>query len=98
MPLDSTKVARARQVYGDDRDVSEFDLTLMTPKIYARMWPDGDQLGTIRCRTCGKSCMLKYGMCPDCYRQMIQEVHSLAGDGEQARRDAFDSVLADRFE
>lgn len=41
------RVSRARHIYGDGRDVSEFDLTLMVPKIHARVWPDGDQLGTM---------------------------------------------------
>lgn len=52
MPLE-TKVARARQVYGDGRDVSDFDLTLIVPLVLVPLRRD-----------------------------------VLAGDGEQARRDA----------
>lgn len=33
-----------------------------------RQWPEGDSTGIIRCDKCGKSTILKYGLCPDCRR------------------------------
>jgi hypothetical protein len=61
MPLE-TKVSRARQVYGDGRDVSEFDLSLIVPMV------------------------------------LVPLLDVLAADGEQARRDAFEMTVGDRFE
>lgn len=55
--------ARARQVYGDGGDVSEFDVSLVVPLVLIPLRRD-----------------------------------VLAGDGEQARRDAFEMTVGDRFE